>query len=73
MMSLPFWLPGPIFLLGVVSVSDSKFLRGLYVQGVSLIRDPTGQRPHWSETPLDRDPTGQRPPLTETPPNRDPP
>ena len=41
-------------------------------------RDPPGQRPLWTETPLDRDPRdrdplGQRPPWTETPPWTEPP
>ena len=30
-------------------------------------RDPPGQRPHWTETPLDRDPPGRRSPCTVTP------
>ena len=39
------------------------------IQGVSVQgdRDPHGQRPPWTETPMDRDPLGQRPPWTETP------
>ena len=30
-------------------------------------RDPPGQRPPWTETPLDRDTPGQRPPWTKNP------
>ena len=35
MMSLPVWLPGPMFLLGV-SVPGPMFLLGVSVQGVSV-------------------------------------
>ena len=61
-MSLPVWLPGPMFLTGVA----------VWFHVPSIDRDSPGQTP-----PLDRDPSGQRHPLdrdhpswTETPPHR---
>ena len=53
MMSLPVWLPGPMFLLGV-SVSGPMFHLG----GLPEQRHPHGQRP----IPLDRDPPPDREP-----------
>ena len=49
MMSLPVWLPGPMFLLGV-SVSRSMFLLGGLCLGGLPDRDSPGQRPPWTET-----------------------
>ena len=47
-MSLPVWLPGPMFLLGV-SVSGPMFLLGVSVWDVTVQRTP--------EDPRNRDPT----------------
>ena len=46
MMSLPVWLPGPMFLLGSLSLVPCSF------QGVFPDRRPPGQRPPRQRPPL---------------------
>ena len=60
MMSLPVWLPGPMFLWGSLSLVPCSFQVGVSVSGPTFL--PGHRPPH----PLDRDP-GQRPLLTQTP------
>ena len=89
MMSLPVWLPGPMFLLGdSLYLVPCSFQEGVSVSNPMLIPEtPTGQRSPWTETSwtktcrqrpnLDRDPQRQfpqqRPLWTETPLDREPP
>ena len=42
--------------------------RSLLYGGGLPDRGPPGQRPPWTETPLDREPSRQRPPWTENSP-----
>ena len=79
MISLPVWMPGPMFFLGgSLSLVPCSFKGDICLwsdipfEGVSVQRPP-GQRPPWTETPLDRDPLGQRPLRTEIPPWTDTP
>ena len=51
MMSLPVWLPGPLFLLG-------EGLWSMFLQGVSVQRGLPDRDP-WTETPLDREQGGR--------------
>ena len=73
MMSLHVWLPGPIFLLEVESLSlapcslqvDLCLWSHVPSWGVSLIETPLNR------DPLEKDAPGQRPPLDRDPPYRD--
>ena len=60
MMSLPVWLPCPMFLLG-------EGLWSMFLQGVSVQRGLPDRDP-WTETPLDRDPLARDPiPVEKSP------